>query len=186
VPHAAVRAMFPTGTWSAGFLERYLPSGPLHASASLGIAEAAQEQATAFVSSRPAQAGGRRAAERPRLQVLAAENAVDLAAARATLARAGTLIDGYYATHWAAPAPVAELHEVFKEVQCAKTFVHGAAIRTVDRALTMSGGAGYMNRNRLSRHYRDVRAGPFMHPLGDNIVHEYIGQVTLGVEPSLA
>ncbi|MGE3601593.1 MAG: acyl-CoA dehydrogenase family protein, partial [Dehalococcoidia bacterium] len=78
-----------------------------------------------------------------------------------------------------------EAHRIFKEAQAAKTFVHQAAIRVVDRAMTMTGGAGYMNANRLSRLYRDVRAGPFMHPLGFNLAFEYIGQVSLGLEPSL-
>ncbi len=63
--------------------------------------------------------------------------------------------------------------------------MQSAAARIVDRALSLSGGAGYMNKNRLSRMYRDVRATPFMHPLGANVAYEFIGQVTLGVEPTL-
>ena len=62
--------------------------------------------------------------------------------------------------------------------------MQSAAIRVVDRSLSMSGGAGYMSKNRLSRLYRDVRAIPFMHPLGENVAYEFIAQITLGVEPT--
>jgi alkylation response protein AidB-like acyl-CoA dehydrogenase len=55
----------------------------------------------------------------------------------------------------------------------------------VDRALALSGGAGYLNGSPLARAYRDVRAGAFMHPLGDNRAYEFLGQVAFGREPSL-
>jgi alkylation response protein AidB-like acyl-CoA dehydrogenase len=56
----------------------------------------------------------------------------------------------------------------------------------VDRALALSGGAGYMAKHPLSRAYRDVRAGAFMHPLGANRAYEFIGQVALGITPTLS
>ena len=78
-----------------------------------------------------------------------------------------------------------ELTELFADAQAAKAFVSQAAPRIVDRALALSGGAGYLTGSPLSRAYRDVRAGGFMHPLGDNRAYEFLGQIALGREPSL-
>ena len=60
-----------------------------------------------------------------------------------------------------------------------------AAVRVVDRALALSGGAGYRNGHPLARAYRDVRAGAFMHPLGTNRAYDLIADVALGQEPAL-
>jgi alkylation response protein AidB-like acyl-CoA dehydrogenase len=90
-----------------------------------------------------------------------------------------------------ASAPVAprtsaaELGALFAEAQAAKAFVNEAAARIVDRALALSGGAGYVNGNPLARAYRDVKAGAFMHPLGANRAYDYLGRIALGEEASL-
>ena len=55
----------------------------------------------------------------------------------------------------------------------------------VERALYLSGGAGYLNGHPLARAYRDVRAGAFMHPLGANRAYEFLADVSLGREPAL-
>ncbi|MFN0091753.1 MAG: acyl-CoA dehydrogenase family protein [Acidimicrobiales bacterium] len=86
---------------------------------------------------------------------------------RAALARAGTSIDHYFSEHPMGDPEVAEVQATFAEVQAAKAFLTAAAVRVVDRALALSGGAGYLAGHRLAKAWRDVRAGAFMHPLGD-------------------
>jgi len=121
-------------------------------------------------------------AERPATQFQIAEIDVGLAAARATLSRTAQLIDEQFAR------PDSELtqddiHQMMHAWQCTKLVVNRAAADVVDRAMALSGGAGYLANNPLSRLYRDVRAGPFMQPLSPNEAFEYIGQVALGLDP---
>jgi alkylation response protein AidB-like acyl-CoA dehydrogenase len=55
----------------------------------------------------------------------------------------------------------------------------------VDRALALSGGAGYVSGSPLARAYRDVKAGSFMHPLGANRAYDYLAHVALGEDAAL-
>jgi alkylation response protein AidB-like acyl-CoA dehydrogenase len=171
---SAVRGGFPTGE-SVPYLERNLPSGLFHASASLGIAEAA------FARS----ARRERIGDDPRARMLVADSAIDLAASRAAISRAAALIDEHYAANPTSAGGDDEIVALFAEGQAAKTFVNEASTRVVDRALALSGGAGYLNGSPLARAYRDVRAGAFMHPLGANRAYEFLGDVALGRELAL-
>jgi alkylation response protein AidB-like acyl-CoA dehydrogenase len=114
-----------------------------------------------------------------------ADNTVDLAAARGVLSRAAALIDEHHAANPASDGTDAELGGLFAEAQAAKAFISEATARIVDRALALSGGAGYLNGSPLARAYRDVKAGSFMHPLAASRVYDYLAQVTLGGQPSL-
>jgi alkylation response protein AidB-like acyl-CoA dehydrogenase len=161
-------------TW---YMERNLVSGLFHAAASLGIAESADETARRGI------AGRFNGEARPRTQV--ADNAVDLAAARGVLSRAGALIDQHRAANRASDGTAEQLEALFAEAQAAKAFVGEAATRIVDRALAVSGGAGYLNGSPLARAYRDVKAGSFMHPLGANRAYDYLARIALGEQPPL-
>jgi alkylation response protein AidB-like acyl-CoA dehydrogenase len=176
LPEAGVRGGFRAGD-ALPYMERNLVAGLFHAAASLGIAESADAIARGGI------AGRINGDARPRMQI--ADNTVDLAAARAILARAATLIDDHDAANPASDASVEELGALFAEAQAAKAFVNEAAARTVDRALALSGGAGYVNGSPLARAYRDVKAGTFMHPLGANRAYDYLSRVALGEDPSL-
>jgi L-evernosamine nitrososynthase len=161
VPRAALPGGFLAGDADA-YMERNLVAGLFHASASLGIAESAAAAAASALAAR--------GEPDARTRTLLAQNVVELGACRATLSRAAALVD------------VSEHHFValFAETQAAKAFVNEAAARIVDRALALSGGAGYLNGHPLARAYRDVRAGSFMHPLGANRAYELLGDVALG------
>lgn len=160
LPASALRGGFPAGDVT-GYLERNVSAGLFHAAAALGIAESA--------------AGVIRRELDPHAAMLVAQNVVDLAAARAVLSRAAMLIDD----------EADDATSLFGEAQSAKLFVGDAAMRIVDRALALSGGAGYLNGSPLARAYRDVRALPFMHPLGANRAYAFLAQLAAGMEPAL-
>ena len=176
LPESAVRGGFRAGD-TLPYIERNLTAGLFHAAASLGIAESADAIACGAL------AGRVNGDARPRIQV--ADNAIDLAAARAVLSRAAALIDEHRAANPVPDDDAETIRALFAEAQAAKAFVNEAAARIVDRALALSGGAGYVNGSALARAYRDVRAGSFMHPLGANRAYDYLGRVALGEGTSL-
>lgn len=169
VPETALLGGFRVGD-AVAYVERNLTAGLFHASASLGIAESA----VAVVRPRLSQ---RRDVD-ARSRMLLAEIAVDLAAARAMLARAAGLVDEHDALATRNGGRSA-LVDIFAEVQAAKAFVNETATAVVDRALALSGGGGYLNGSALARAYRDVRAGAFMHPLGANRAYDVLADVAL-------
>jgi alkylation response protein AidB-like acyl-CoA dehydrogenase len=166
VAPSALRGGFVAGDADA-YMQRNLLAGLFHASASLGIAESAASTAAAAASTR--------GEPDARTRMLIAENVIDLGATRATLSRSATLVD----------EAGRDVVALFAETQAAKAFVNEAAARIVDRALAVSGGAGYLNGHPLARAYRDVRAGSFMHPLGANRAYELLGDLALGREHGL-
>jgi alkylation response protein AidB-like acyl-CoA dehydrogenase len=150
----------------------------------LGMAEAARDIAIERAMRRK----GPRAkalADRIPIQQLIAEIEIDLAASRAILDRTARLADEFFSTYAPDGAPEAESHAMLKEHQIMKWFVQRKAIDIVDRAMTATGGSSYLASSPLGRLYRDVRAGPFMQPFAPYEALEYIGKVTLGVDPQL-
>jgi L-evernosamine nitrososynthase len=176
LPPSALRGGFPVGD-AVEYMERNLNAGLFHASAALGIAESAHASIAGQL--------GRRQALDPHTQVLAAESLVELSACRAVFSRAAALIDEHRALNPTSTGTAGELTSLFAEAQSAKTFIGEAAVRIVDRALALSGGAGYLNGSPLARAYRDVRATAFMHPLGSNRAYAFLGEFVAGREPSL-
>ena len=176
LPLSALRGGFPIGD-AVEYMERNLAAGLFHAAAGLGIAESAHVSVTAGLA--------RRNELDPHAQMLAAESFVDLSACRAVFSRAAALIDEHHERNPTSRGTAQELTQLFAEAQSAKLFIGEAAVRIVDRALAQSGGAGYLNGSPLARAYRDVRALPFMHPLGANRAYAFLGQIAAGREPSL-
>ncbi len=91
---------------------------------------------------------------------------INLIAARTMLDHCACKVDEFYEVH---------------PFQVTKNFVCDRAVAIVDRAMTASGGSGYLSGSPLSRWYRDVRAGPIMQTYSLNEQHEYIAKVTLGL-----
>jgi alkylation response protein AidB-like acyl-CoA dehydrogenase len=179
VPETALRGGFPVGS-ALGYIERNLGNGLFHTAVSVGIAEAAHESAIARLR-------GRVNLELDAAALmLTAENAIALSAMRASFGRAAELVDDFYLEHLSCDAAAEEWQTLFAEVQAAKTFVGESAARIVDRALTLSGGAGYRRSHALSRAYRDVRAGSFMQPLSSLRAYTHLARSMLGLEPTLA
>ena len=176
LPDSALRGGFATGD-AAAYLERNLSAGLFHAATAVGIAESAHAGAVSRLAGRPDLD--------PHTRMLVAENVVDLSACRAVLARAASLIDDHHDRDVTSLVTSDELTLLFGEAQSAKLFVGAAAVRIVDRALALSGGAGYLNGSPLARAYRDVRALPFMHPLGANRAYAFVGELAAGREPAL-
>ena len=176
LPESGVRGGFLAGD-PVPYIERNLLAGLLHAAASLGIAESADALARHQITGRI------NGDARPRMQV--AENSIDLAASRGVLERAATLIDEHRAANPTSDGSAEQLEALFAEAQAAKAFVNEAAARTVDRALALSGGAGYLTGSPFARAYRDIKAGTFMHPLGANRAYDYLAHIALGERASL-
>jgi L-evernosamine nitrososynthase len=183
VPEPALREDGPWGEWTERSLSGQMAFNMGLVGAFLGIAEAARDLIVEAVTTRRRGSSGRAMAERPAIQHLIAEIEIDLAAARAMLTRTATTAEAFFSQHPVGKVPLDELHALMKDFQCTKWFVNRKAIEIVDRALTASGGAGYLNASPLSRLYRDVRAGPFMQLFSPNEAFEYIGKVTLGIDP---
>ena len=136
----ALRDGFPAGAYSAALLERYLASGALPRR---GVARHRRGRARQRIVTRPARRVDTALTDPHAVTELAA-NVVDLAAMRASFDRAGHLIDEYVTAHPTGDATMADAQAVYGEVQAAKAFLTAAAVRVVDRALALSGGAGYL------------------------------------------
>jgi alkylation response protein AidB-like acyl-CoA dehydrogenase len=173
---SALRGGFPIGD-AVEYMERNLAAGLFHGAAALGVAEGAHASVAAGLA--------RRDELDPHAQILAAESVVDLSACRAVFSRTATLIDEHNERNPTSRGTAQELTRLFGEAQSAKVFIGEAAFRIVDRSLALSGGAGYLSSSPLARAYRDVRAMPFMHPLGANRAYAFLGQLAAGREPSL-
>ena len=174
----AVRDGFPVGTFSPQLLERFLASGAFHAAASLGIAESAHARIVEALRTRVAAT-----LDDPHAMMRLAENVVDISTMRAVFDRAARLIDEHHAAFPCGDAGLHDVQAVYAEVQAAKAAVNEAGSRVVDRALALSGGAGFMAAHPLGKAWRDARAGAFMHPLGANRAYDYLARTALGLEP---
>ncbi len=182
VPEPMVRFIGSWGRWSTSLLmNRNLSNLPL-LGAFLGIAEHAYELALASATENT-KADKPRNAERPSIQHMIGEMEISLSTAQAMVSQMGQIVDDFLAEHQDQEIPIERAHELLKDHQSMKWVVNRNAINIVSKAMDVVGGGGYMDKNPLSRLYRDVRAGPFMHPYSPTEAREYIGKVMLKIYP---
>jgi alkylation response protein AidB-like acyl-CoA dehydrogenase len=149
----------------------------------VGIAEAARDIVAAMLGQRTKQPTRRPLAERHGIRHGMGELEIELNTCRAHLAWMGAQVDDLLVDRPVASVSLAEMHDLMAAFQASKLTAQRSAINVVDKALQLSGGAGYVSTNPLARLYRDVRAGPFMQPLSANDAHEYIGRGAGGQDP---
>ncbi len=72
--------------------------------------------------------------------------------------------------------------ETANDVLIRKTLVTQAVVRTAEKALEATGGAGYFRAMGLERLVRDAQAGQF-HPLQPKKQHRFTGPLSMGLDP---
>lgn len=169
------------GPMGVGFIGTTFPLAGTY----LGIAEAAREVAVNTALTRKRPGDGRVPASRHSVQEQIAEVEICLGIMRATLHRTALNMDEYLSRTKDSELNSVEVTRLMKDFQCTNVAVKRSAIEVVDRAMNVVGGSSYMRKNPLSRHWRDVRSGPFMQPFSPLEAFEYIGKVTLGIVPPL-
>ena len=146
VPDAAVSLRRPAGKWIRLFhLYACIIPLPLIYAVYLGVAEAARDQALA---------AARRRADDPGLVNLVGEMENDLAAAR-TAHR--DMVEAAAACEQPGP-------EITNRILIARTLTGRAAIRVVEKAMEVAGGAAFFRAAGLERLFRDVQGARFHRP----------------------
>ena len=122
----------------------------------LGIARAARNQAVEYARTRRP-GGGARVADDPHVRELTGQMDADLMAAESTLLLAASAagLELLASPRFDAIEPIEA---------AAKLVVTSTAIRVVDAAMRVAGGAALRQGLPLERCYRDVRSGPVHHP----------------------
>jgi alkylation response protein AidB-like acyl-CoA dehydrogenase len=173
VPDAYVARVLPAGTMDGFVLAAFAWALLGFANVYYAVGQRAFDLATAGAHRRTSLGLTRSMAYHPEVQHCAAEMALALEPIGPFLDRmAADWTEGVdHGAKW--PAKLVATKHLAAE----------AAKRTVDLALTASGGTGMFKTNELERLYRDVRCGGF-HPANPMLTHEIVGKTALGVDLS--
>jgi alkylation response protein AidB-like acyl-CoA dehydrogenase len=157
VPDAAIGARRKPGVWHPLMHIVSMVAFPLVYSVYTGVAEAARNVAAAAKRRDPA--------------------VIDLVGALDTeLAAARMALDSMVAfSETAQPGP-----ETTNTIFMHRTLIARSAIKTVELALEVAGGASYHRRNGLERLFRDVQGARF-HPLPEHQQRRLAGRLALGL-----
>ena len=159
VPDAAVGVRRKPGVWDPTFHAVYKIAFPLVYSVYVGVAEGARELALREAAKK---------AKDPSVQALVGEMENELATARMALRH---MIDSASTSSVGA--------ETTNEVLIGRTLAGRAAIRTVEKAMEVVGGASFYRALGLERLFRDVQGARF-HPLQEKPQQIYSGRLALG------
>ncbi len=160
VPDAAVSGERPAGQWHPMVHLTSMIALPIIYAVYLGIAEAARDRALALT-------GTKRSADAD-MPLLVGEMENELAVAR--LAHADMVRNAVESQ----PGPATT-----NRTAIGRTLVGRHAIRTVEKALEVAGGAGFYRAGGLERMFRDVQAARY-HPLQERAQLRYTGRLALG------
>ncbi|MEU3568241.1 acyl-CoA dehydrogenase family protein [Kitasatospora sp. NPDC036755] len=138
-----------------------------------GVAQAARDVVVAELAKR----GGLSAAAAA-TRTLLAEIEARLYALRTTVA--GTLSVADWLAYGFDGDPAERGRRMMADFQCAKLMVNRLAPDIVSDCLVVIGGASYAGAHPLSRLYRDVRAGAFMHPFTYPDAVDWLSEAVLG------
>jgi len=161
VPDSAVGVRRPAGRWSHAWHVIATMVLPLIVSAYVGIAEAARTLALNRAATRRHDTATHQAVGRME---------TELATARMALRQ---MIDTAASGHIAP--------ETTNEVLIGRTVAGQSAIRTVEAAMEVAGGAAFFRDTGLERLFRDVQGARY-HPLRADAQQRYSGRLALGVD----
>jgi len=147
------------GEWHPAFQMIATIAFPLIYSVYLGVAESARDIAVDIAAMKPAS---------HRTQSLAGQMDTALAAAR--MARTSMI----EAAERNAPSA-----RTVNDVMIGRRLVEENAIRAVELAMELAGGASFYRRTGLERRFRDIQAARY-HPLQKDVQAEYAGAMALG------
>lgn len=164
IPVEAVKLKRPRGPYHGAFSTIVAVAMPLIMSVYVGVAERAAE--LAIETARP------RAGD-PLVQVLNGELQNQLITAQMALS---TMIDMADDLAFVPSEPLAS------GMLARKTICADAVIKTVEKALELSGGSGFLRKNGIERLLRDAHAGQF-HPLPAKRQQQFTGRVAFAMSP---
>jgi indole-3-acetate monooxygenase len=160
VPDASVAVSRKSGEWHPLFHVIATIALPLIYSAYLGVAESARDIAIGLAKKKPA-----------------SPYAAELAGRMDTALRAAQLAHRWMIEIVERNAPSAD---TINEVMIGRNLVAGNAIKAVELALELAGGAGFYRSNGLERCFRDIQGARF-HPLQAGPQAHYAGAMALGM-----
>ena len=160
IPDAGVALARNAGEWHPLFQVISTIAFPLIYAAYIGVAESARDIAIDLARKKPAN-----------------QHAVSLAGRMETSLRAAQLAHRHMIATAEQNAPSAQS---VNEMMMGRALVAEHAVKAVELALELAGGAGFYRANGLERHFRDVQGARF-HPLQQGPQATYAGSMALGL-----